>query len=609
MTSRSRFMGGSVVSTDMVASGKAAGALHFGKLSGRAGEPARRMQEILLNLGMKPSHVKVAVERAEMTGEALPAIMRDFGFMGPEEVAEAVALQFNIKYFSPMQIADIVADDMRRTPMREFPGYVPAGFTPEGVLRVLVPDETRINDALNDFLDFRKEVQAASEHTIQAIYRRFYAATAEDYDALCSEFLAMLNSRTQEEDPGLLRNVFGQLLRHACYSGASDLYLYKSQAVGVAKLRIDGTGYVFRTMPFELYDRLVNLLIQETGVKVEELRREPREGYFSFNTDELRRRFSDIAHRYDFRVELAETRGQSRTVVIRIQDGQGSMVRLKSLGFDEETKQRLRRWISVSTGLVIVTGPTGSGKTTTLYALLGAIDPVERSIQSIENPIEVSKGLWMQYQPATEPGKEAEGAKKYLKAMLRQAPDVILMGETRDAEVASVLLDAAHTGHLAVSTLHTNSAAKALVRLRLMNVDAESLSSALQGILAQRLARKLCPHCSVPDDRESTAEVIRNATYIPAGATPKRAGDGCSHCNYGGHVGRVMIYETLDVTPKVRRLLERTAPLSEVVEAAFPRGTTMWGIGLRQVALGVISLDELQRVAESDDDILKSFED
>lgn len=583
--------------------------LIFGKLGGRAGEPARRMQKILLDLGMKPSHVKVAVERAEMTGEALPAIMRDFGFMGPEEVAEAVALQLNIQYFSPMEIADLVAEDMERLVMPEFPGYVPAGFTPEGLLRVLIPDETRMNDALNDFLDYKKQVLSASEQTIQSIYRRFYANTAKDYDDLANEFMALLNSRTAEEDPGLLRNVFGQLLRHACYSGASDLYLYKSQAVGVAKIRVDGTGYVFRTMPFELYDRLINLLIQETGVKVEELRKEPREGYFSFNTDDMRRRFADIAYRYDFRVELAETRGQSRTVVIRVQDGQGSMVRLDNLGFDDATKTRMRKWVSSSTGLIIVTGPTGSGKTTTLYALLGAIDPVERSIQSIENPIEVSKGLWMQYQPVTEPGQEAEGAKKYLKAMLRQAPDVILMGETRDAEVAGVLLDAAHTGHLAVSTLHTNSAAKALVRLRLMRVDAESLSSALKGILAQRLARKLCTHCSLPDSRPETAEVLKGAPYLDHSAlVPRMAGPGCPHCNFGGHVGRVMIYETLDVTPELRRLLERSAPLSEVIREAFPQGTTMWGCGLRHVAAGVISLDEIQRVAESDDALLRSAE-
>lgn len=581
--------------------------LEFTTLAGRAGEQARRMQQVLLDMGVKPSHVKVAIERAEMTGETLPAIMRDFGFMGPEEVAEAVGLQFGMDYFPPTRLAELDPADMKKTVMDTFRPYAPAGFDPDGKLRVLVADEKGINDANNDFLDYRKRLLAASEQTIQTVFRRYYAKTAEEYDAEAAEFMAVLNSRTREEDPGMLRNLFGRLLRHACYIGASDIYLSKSQAVGVAKMKVNGSGQIFRTMPFEMYDRLLNLLIQETGTKIEDLRREPREAYFSFNTEDFRRKFSDIADRYGFRVELAETRGGNRTTVIRVQDGQSSLVRLDNLGFNPETRKRLLRWISVSTGLVIVTGPTGSGKTTTLYALLGAIDPVERSVQSIENPIEVPKGLWQQYQPVTEPGQEAEGAKKYLKAMLRQAPDVILMGETRDAESASVLLDAAHTGHLAVSTLHTNSSVKALIRLRLLGVDGESLSAALQGILAQRLVRKLCPHCAEEDTREETLETLKAAVYLTGSYKPKKQGPGCAHCSFTGFKGRSMVYETLDVTPTVRRLLERDAPLTEIMGAAFAPGTTMWGCGLQMVAAGEVSIEELRRNAECDDDLLEQM--
>lgn len=582
--------------------------LEFTTLAGRAGEQARRMQKVLLDMGVKPSHVKVAIERAEMTGETLPAIMRDFGFMGPEEVAEAVGMQFGMDYFAPTRMAEIDPAEMRKTPMATFRPYAPAGFDPDGKLRVLVADEKGINDANNDFLDYRKRLLAASEQTIQTVFRRYYARTAEEYDAEAAEFLAVLNSRTREEDPGMLRNLFGRLLRHACYIGASDIYLSKSQAVGVAKMKVNGSGQIFRTMPFEMYDRLLNLLIQETGTKIEDLRREPREAYFSFNTEDFRRQFSDIAERYGFRVELAESRNGSRTTVIRVQDGQSSLVRLDNLGFDGGTRKRLLRWTSVSTGLIVVTGPTGSGKTTTLYALLGAIDPVERSVQSIENPIEVPKGLWQQYQPVTEPGQEAEGAKKYLKAMLRQAPDVILMGETRDAESAAVLLDAAHTGHLAVSTLHTNSSVKALIRLRLLGVDGESLSAALQGILAQRLVRKLCQHCALEDDRADTLDTLHAAVgYLSGEHKPRMQGPGCPHCNFTGFKGRSMIYETLDVTPTVRRLLERDAPLTEIMGAAFEPGATMWGCGLQMVAAGEVSLEELRRNAECDDDLLEQM--
>jgi type IV pilus assembly protein PilB len=558
---------------------------------------AASMQDILTEIGVKPSHVKIALQREEATGEPLSQIMRDFGFLSGEQVADAVSRQTGFTYFPNTWLDRIQVEDLKGIELKEYRRFVPVGREENGTLVVAVPDDRVINDAKNEFYKYNTRIVIASEATIQTVYRRHFAHTEAAFDIAVAAFMKALTNSKTEEDAGLLRDVFGALLRHSCYSGASDLYLYKSEFVGLIKLKINGVGQMFRSIDGELFDRLLTKLVTE-NTKVEDLRREPKESIIEFS-EEDKKRYEDITSRFGFRLELTESRGV-RNAVVRMLDKQSSATELGKLGLDPHTLAAIKRMSQTSTGLVIVTGPTGSGKTTSLYSMLKAIDPVERSIQSIENPVEYRHGLWQQYELRKDATNEGEEFQKWLKALLRNAPDVILMGEIRDSEVAQILLDAANTGHLAFTTLHTNNAALALARLKRFNVDQATLASVLLGILGQRLLRVLCSDCKVVDDRPETKENLNMEYLQDKPKTPHMPGDGCPNCDYTGYRGRRMIYELLEVNQEVKHLIEEGATPTQVAAKGIRKGTSMWAHGLKLVAEGATSMDEVTRVAVRD---------
>jgi type IV pilus assembly protein PilB len=557
---------------------------------------AASMKDILTEIGVKPSHVKIALQREEATGEPLSQIMRDFGFLTGEQVAEAVSKQTSFPYFPNTMLESIQVRDLQGIALSEYRKFVPVSRDADGTIVIAVPDDRVINDAKNEFFHEKTRIVIASEATIQTVYRKHFANTEAAFDRAVEAFMRGLTNSKTEEDAGLLRDVFGALLRHSCYSGASDLYLYKSEFVGLIKLKINGVGQMFRSIDSELFDRLLTKLVTE-NTKVEDLRREPKESIIEFS-EEDRKRYEDITSRFGFRLELTESRGV-RNAVVRMLDRQSSATELSKLGLDDHTLAALKRMSQTSTGLIIVTGPTGSGKTTTLYSMLKAIDPVERSIQSIENPVEYRHGLWQQYELRKDSTNEGEEFQKWLKALLRNAPDVILMGEIRDSEVAQILLDAANTGHLAFTTLHTNNAALALARLKRFNVDQATLASVLLGVMGQRLLRVLCNDCKVPDTRDETTRNL-DVPYLPTHKKPHMPGEGCPNCDYTGYRGRRMIYELLEVTPEVKVLIEDGATPTQVAGKGIRTGASMWAHGLKLVADGVTSMDEVTRVAVRD---------
>jgi type II secretory ATPase GspE/PulE/Tfp pilus assembly ATPase PilB-like protein len=567
--------------------------------NGGNGSEPESIQEILIKMGVKPSHVRIAMQRAQLTAEPLSRVMRDFGFLSGEQVAEALSLQLGLPYFSIDKVDRIDPADLKGLEVKTFRQFVPIGRTKDGVLVIAVPDAAMINDAKNTYFPQPVHFVLASEHTIQVVYRHYFANTEKAVDKALQEFAdAAANARKgDQEDSGLLRKVFIALLRHACYSGASDLYLYKSEKAGLIKLKVNGVGTIFRVIDGDLFDRLLNKLVQE-NIKGEDLTREPREATISF-TDQDAIQHEDIVTRFGFRLELTESR-RVRNAVIRILDKQSNATELDRLGFDPTTYQAIKRVSNTSTGLFLVTGPTGSGKTTTLYAVLKHIDPVERSIQSIENPIEYRHGLWQQYELRKDAANEGEEFNNWLKALLRNAPDVILVGEVRDSRVAQILLDAANTGHLAFATLHTNNAAMALARLKALQVDMNTLASVLVGILAQRLVRLLCPKCSKDDLSDETDHMLRVPYLTDDDKLPRAVGDGCEYCDFTGYRGRRMIYEVLEVSAEVQKLIEEDATPSTIARSGIKPERTMWACGLRLVAEGATSLDELRRVAKQD---------
>jgi type IV pilus assembly protein PilB len=566
--------------------------------SGTASFSLDVMREILLELGVRPAHVNVALRRAKQTGEPLAQIMRDFGFLSGEGVAQAVSRQSKLEYFPAEAIDTIDRAHLEGIVLNEFKRFVPVGKDSEGRLLVAVPDVSNANEALNYFHRTKTRLVVASEHTIQSIYRKLFADTEGAFDKAVADFTAASKvGRRKEEDErsiGLVREVYFSMLRHACYVGASDLYLHRSEFVGIVRVKVNGVGQIFRTIDLALYDRLLNKLVQD-NTKADDLRAKPKEAIVEFS-DEDRAQHPDLANRFNFRLELTESRA-IRSGVIRILDRNSAATDMDKLGFDDETYRAISRISKTSTGFFLVTGPTGSGKTTSLYAILKSIDAVERSVQSIENPIEYEHGLWLQFEPRRDNTDEGESYNDWLKALLRNAPDVILVGEVRDRSVANICLSAANTGHLVFATLHTNDAVMAIARLKSLDIDLDVLGSVLLGVLAQRLLRMLCKDCREEDPSGETEELLDEPYLGNLVRKPFKAGGGCVNCDYTGYRGRRMIYELLQMTPRVREALEKGEAPSVIAAAGMPAEKTMWGSGLRLVAQGLTSGEELQRVA------------
>ena len=328
----------------------------------------------------------------------------------------------------------------------------------------------------------------------------------------------------------------------------------------------------------------------------------PQEG-LAFKQDDnipkdIAEEFKDIIGRYTYRMEIAKT--PTCNAVIRINDGQSAIVTFENLGFDDETTHEMRRLAKSPDGLVLVTGPTGSGKTTTLYAWMNLIDPIEKHVITVENPIEYRKGTWIQHQIRSKDGEEGAAMRIMVKALLRQAPDVTLVGELRDdPELVQHTLALANTGHLTFSTLHTNSAPEAVLRLSQIGVSKEALATTLKAVLAQRLVRKLCEHCKVPDDRGETLSAFNPYDALKKGAKTlfKASDNGCPHCEYTSYRGRAMLYELMLISSEISGLIEDGAPVSSIKKVFAAQSKTIWQRGLEVVASGGTSIDELRERA------------
>lgn len=575
------------------------------------GYRAEQMGAILEKLGVSPSRVHFALEREKLTKEHLSQIMRDFNFLSSENVARALAIQANLEFFPSDKVDDIKIDkaalEELQLDMPVYQGFAPIYFDPaKSKLVLAVSDAQNISTAANRFFKYKTTVVIASEGTIQMVFRKYFSSTEAAFDRELHKYQEIVDSRDQdiESAPGLLRDLFGALLRHACTQKVSDIHMHMTEHVGLIKLTMDGVSTIFRSIPQDLYSRIMTRLISDGKVKQEDLRSGMKEASVEWNAADAAL-FDDVFSRYGFRLQLGEAKG-GYTAVIRILDRNANASELSHLDFDDWTSTQLKHIVATSAGLMLITGPTGSGKTTTLYAILKEIDPVTRSIQTIEHPVEYRHGLWMQYEISRTAKSEGDEWGKMLKGLLRNAPKVILMGEVRDADTAKTLIEAANTGHLVFTTLHTNTAAMAVARLKKLDVDMDSLAGELLGVLAQRLVRLLCERCKVDDDDHETMRELsstRNLAFLgeyqpfrPFKASLR----GCPHCNFTGYRGRKIVYELLVMNSAVRKTIETNSPTSEIARAGIRTGFSMWDCGLKIVARGLTSLEALRNVAHKD---------
>jgi general secretion pathway protein E len=375
----------------------------------------------------------------------------------------------------------------------------------------------------------------------------------------------------------LLNALFTQAIKHK----ASDIHIETYENRVLVRNRIDG---VLQEV-LEIQRAIAPLVISRVKVMAKldiAEKRIPQDGRISLRIG---------GHNIDVRVSTLPSNHGER-VVLRILDKQAAQLDLNLLGMPESTVQAMRAMISEPHGIILVTGPTGSGKTTSLYAMLTELNQVTRNILTIEDPIEYDLTGIGQTQVNT---KVQMTFAKGLRAILRQDPDVVMIGEIRDLETAEIAVQASLTGHLVLSTLHTNSALGALTRLRDMGVESFLMSSSIVGLIAQRLVRKLCPHCKTPHElRTDEKELMGLAPDADVSQVyePK----GCELCNNLGYRGRTGIYELITVDETLRGMIHRHENMQTLETYLRPTTPSIRDDGFKRVLIGDTSLAEILRV-------------
>lgn len=386
----------------------------------------------------------------------------------------------------------------------------------------------------------------------------------------------------ESEDDAPIIKLINALLTQAIKENASDIHVESFESRLVVRFRVDG---VLREV-FEPKRALAPLIVSRIKVMAKldiAEKRLPQDGRISIR----------IAGRaVDVRVSTIPT-GQGERVVMRLLDKQAGRLNLEQLGMEAGSRELFDKLIHRPHGIVLVTGPTGSGKTTTLYAGLTRINNKQRNIMTVEDPIEYYLDGIGQTNVNT---KVDMTFARGLRAILRQDPDVVMVGEIRDLETAEIAVQSSLTGHLVLSTLHTNSAVGAVTRLRDMGVEPFLLSSTLLGVLAQRLVRRLCPHCKKP--YQPTEVDIDTFGFDRNNLPAIYSADGCEQCNHNGYIGRTGIYELVMVDDTMRTMVHDGASEQELEAHARRKTASISDDGLRLVLEGITSIEEILRVTK-----------
>ncbi len=375
------------------------------------------------------------------------------------------------------------------------------------------------------------------------------------------------------------------LLNYAFDQRASDIHIEPKATDSVVRFRIDGILHDIEKLPLSVHGAVTSRIKVLARMDIAE-RRRPQDGRIKTqrNDREVELRVSSLSTAF------------GEKIVIRIFDPNVLMAELHELGFSPHERESFERWITSPSGLILVTGPTGSGKTTTLYSTLRYLAGPEVSIVTVEDPIEMVDVRFSQVQVQRQ--IEVSFARA-LRTILRQDPDVIMVGEIRDQETAEMAVQAALTGHLVFSTVHTRDASGAITRLVELGVERFLLSSVLRGVLAQRLVRRICEHCAV-DGHLSPDQVASLAIKVPVERReqlPARWGEGCPECRHTGLYGRTGVFEMLDVGRRVRTLINEGKDASEITHAARIEGMeTLREGAIRKLATGETTFEEVVRV-------------
>jgi len=562
-------------------------------LAGDSEAKAPRLGELLLARGkLTPADLERALEAQQQLGGLLGQVLVRLGLVAELDVAQALAEQLGVELVRREAFPAEAPSLGRLNPSFLIANRVlPLGPVEETDRFVAaVPQDARLAHALRLALGRPVQLCLGLESEIEATLEAWFLAPEEEGEPggvgdgeAVSEFVEHLRDLASEA-PVIQR--VNQIFARAVELGASDIHIEPFEEAFVVRCRVDGVLRVIDEPPRELAPAIVSRIKLLSRLNIAE-RRLPQDGRMKTRVH---------GHELDVRVSTIPT-AHGESVVMRLLERNLELLALDALGFEEDILAQVRVLLGMPHGIFLVTGPTGSGKTTTLYAALRALDATELKILTVEDPVEYQIPWINQVQ--VQPQIDLTFA-NVLRSFLRQDPDVIMVGEMRDGETAQIAVQAALTGHLVLSTLHTNTAAGAVVRLHDMGVERYLITSSVIGIMAQRLVRALCTACRapVPPERQQAVANLLGLP-LPADATLFEP-VGCPVCRGSGYRGRRAIHELLVLDRAVKQAILAGAD-ADAIDVAATGKRSLLQDGARKVFRGITSAEEVLRVARAQD--------
>lgn len=564
-----------------------------------------RLGELLISAGMlTQEQLEEGIALQKGTGKRLGTVLQEHGFITENDLIEALQMQLGIEFVDltkiniPTELAQVVPKNIARQYQ-----VVPVRVVRDEVFLAM-------QDPLNFYAieEVRKAVQkrvvpmvataAAVERSIQILYgnegaakaieeMRREAAAKGETAAVESTFAANVIGEEGAASAPTIRLV-NSVIERAVNDRASDIHMEPHETDLKVRMRIDGVLHEILTIPKELQASVISRVKIMSGMDIAE-RRIPQDGRFNVS---MKDRVIDL------RVSTLPT-VYGEKIVLRLLDKSGGIVSTKAIGLAGEDLEKYRRLIRMKNGVLLIVGPTGSGKSSTMYAMINELNTPEVNLVTLEDPVEYNVNGVNQVQINDKTGMTFANG---LRAILRQDPDIIAVGEIRDGETAEIAMRAAITGHVVLSTIHTNDAAGTIERLVDIGVEPYLVGSALKGVVSQRLVRRICPTCRTA--YEASPEELEDLG-LPAG--PKRIlykGEGCPDCYNSGYKGRAAVFEILIISREIRDLISAGANRAQVDAVLHAPGSdfvTLQENAARMVLEGVTTVDEVNRVINAAD--------
>ena len=553
-----------------------------------------RLGDILVRHGwITEGQVQSALAAQGSERGLLGTILVRRGLISTDQLGQALSEQYDVPFMEVVpeginpQVVRLLPEDLARKCQA-----VPVSVSDRGLqLAMVAPDDMDIICEAELITGYHVEPVVSMQSAIESALDRGFDERVVARQTIVDMKMADLEAAEQlveeelvddvvEEDQAPVVRLVRAILMGAINAGTSDIHLEPHHPEMRVRYRVDGQLQSVMTIPKHTEESVIARIKVMADMDTTENRR-PQDGQLSVH---------EAGSRVNFRVSTIPTVGGEK-VVMRLLDEGNKVFSLDQLGLCDRDQEKIQGLIDKPHGMIVVTGPTGSGKSTTMYAVLGKLNSVSRNIVTVEDPVEYRIPGINQIASDNEHGLGFANALKYI---MRQDPDVIMLGEIRDHETASTAVQAALTGHLLISTLHTNDAVGAIARLSDLGIDNFKTGGALLGSIAQRLLRSICPHCKEPVAvNEQFLNVLHHNIKIPED-TIFYAGRGCKKCLGTGYLGRIPIYEVLVITPTMAQAIEKGLPTTKLRELAVEEGLVeLASAGVEQVLAGKTTIEEV----------------